>query len=132
MPRREWSSTPASAPSGAGRPVPRIRPRTGNRPTDLRPQSSDGQNAKTLVKYDDLRIVLMVLKAQARVTDHKADGRISIQTLRGHIRMRARGRTFDPPAGSLLSLDRGLTHDVEALEDSALLLTVAWRGRDGS
>lgn len=74
----------------------------------------------------------MVLKAQARVTDHKADGRISIQTLRGHIRMRARGRTFDPPAGSLLSLDRGLTHDVEALEDSALLLTVAWRGRDGS
>jgi hypothetical protein len=38
------------------------------------PQSSDGQNAKTLVKYDDLRIVLMVLKAQARVPDHKADG----------------------------------------------------------
>ena len=34
-------------------------------------QSSDGQNTKTLVKYDDLRIA-----------DHKADGRISIQTLR--------------------------------------------------
>jgi quercetin dioxygenase-like cupin family protein len=96
------------------------------------PQSSDGQNAKTLVKYDDLRIVLMVLKAQARVPDHKADGRISIHTVRGHIRMRALGRTFDLPAGSLLSLDRGLTHDVEALEDSALLLTVAWRGRDGN
>ena len=96
------------------------------------PEWNSGQNAKTLVKYDDLRIVLMVLKAQARVPDHKADGRISIQTLRGHIRMRALGRTFDLPAGSLLSLDRGLTHDVEALEDSALLLTVAWRGRDGS
>jgi hypothetical protein len=44
--------------------------------------------------------------------------------------MRALGRTFDLPAGSLLALDRGLPHDVEALEDSAFLLTIAWPGRE--
>jgi quercetin dioxygenase-like cupin family protein len=57
---------------------------------------------------------------------HQTQGRISIQTIRGHIEIRAAGRTFDLPVGSLLALDRGLPHDVEALEDSVLLLTIAW------
>jgi len=32
----------------------------------------------------------------------------------------------------LLALDRGIAHDVEAFEDSALLLTIAWPGRSVS
>jgi quercetin dioxygenase-like cupin family protein len=90
---------------------------------------ASGQNAKTLVKYDDFRIVLTALRAQTRIPGHRNEGRISVQTVRGHIRIRALGRTFDLPAGSLLALDRGLPHDVEALEDSAFLLTIAWPGR---
>jgi quercetin dioxygenase-like cupin family protein len=96
------------------------------------PQPIGGQNAKTLVKYDDLRIVLIALRADARIPGHQAEGRISVHTIRGHIRIRAIQRTFDLPAGSLLALDRGLPHDVEALEDSALLLTIAWPGRNVS
>ena len=38
------------------------------------------------------------------------------------------GRTFDLPAGTLLTLDQNLPHDVEALEESAFLLTIAWPG----
>jgi len=83
------------------------------------------------VKYDDFRIVLIALRANARMPDHRAEGRISVHTLRGHIRLRALQRTFDLPAGSLLALDRDLAHDVEALEDSVLLLTIAWPGRNG-
>ncbi len=30
------------------------------------------------------------------------------------------------PAGQLLVLDRSVPHDVDALEDSAFLLTIAW------
>ena len=93
------------------------------------PGWATGQNAKTLVKYDDFRVVLTALRARARMADHRTEGRISIQTVRGHIQVRAEGRTFDLPAGSLLALDRGLPHDVEALEDSALLLTIAWPER---
>lgn len=96
------------------------------------PQPTSGQNAKTLVKYDDFRIVLIALKAHTRIPEHQAEGRISVQTVRGHIRLRALQRTFDLPAGSLLALDQGLAHDVEALEDSALLLTIAWPGREGN
>jgi quercetin dioxygenase-like cupin family protein len=90
---------------------------------------ASGQNAKTLVKHDDFRIVLIALTAHARIPEHRAEGRISVQTVRGHIRMRALGRTFDLPAGSLLILDRDAPHDVQALEDSAVLLTIAWPGK---
>ena len=95
-------------------------------------QPTSGENAKTLVKYDDFRIVLIALKAHTRIPGHRAEGRISVHTIRGHIRLRALERTFDLRAGSLLALDRGLAHDVEALEDSAFLLTIAWPGRDGN
>ena len=94
------------------------------------PDWSSGQNAKTLVKYNNLRVVLMALQASARLTEHQTKGRILIQIIAGHILAHAEGRTFDLPAGSLLALDQGLPHDVEALEDSAFLLTIAWPGEE--
>jgi quercetin dioxygenase-like cupin family protein len=87
---------------------------------------STGRNSKTLVKYADFRVVLMALKAGMRVEKHQAEGRISVQTIAGHINIRASGRTFDLPTGSRLALDRATVHDVEALEESAVLLTIAW------
>jgi quercetin dioxygenase-like cupin family protein len=89
------------------------------------PEWATGQNAKTLLKYDDFRVVLMALRAHARIPTHQTEGRISLQMIRGHIQVRAAGRTFDLAASSLLALDRGLPHDVQALEESVLLLTIA-------
>ena len=87
---------------------------------------STGQNARTLIKYDDFRVVLTALQAHIRVPEHKTEGRISVQVLSGHIRLRASGRTFSLRPGGLLALDHGVLHDVEALEESAFLLTIAW------
>lgn len=91
----------------------------------------NGQNARTLLKYDDLRVVLTTLKEGQRIPEHKTDGRITIQVLSGHLRLRASGRTFSLRAGSLLALDKVVPHDVEAVEESALLLTIAWPGKQG-
>lgn len=85
-----------------------------------------GHNSKTLVKYDTMRIVLIVLRAGTRIPEHQAEGAVSIQAIEGHIRLRAADRTFDLPAGGLLTLGRGIRHDVEAVEDSAFLLSIAW------
>ena len=85
-----------------------------------------GHNARTLVKYDDLRVVLIALRANARMPEHKTEGRISVHLLSGHIQVKAAGRTFSLRPGGLLALDQGLPHDVEAMEESALLLTIAW------
>ena len=90
------------------------------------PEWKAGHNARTLVKHDDFRIVLIAVQAQAHVPEHQTAGRISIQTVSGRIQVRAQGRTFAMPAGSLLALDQGLPHEIEALEESAFLLTIAW------
>lgn len=85
-----------------------------------------GHNSKTLVKQPDLRIVLMALKKGGRLEKHRADARISIHTLSGHARLRLPEETVDLPAGHLLALDRALEHDLEAIEESAILLTICW------
>lgn len=94
------------------------------------PGWESGQNARTLVKYDDFRVVLTALKTGARLPEHHTEGRISIHVVAGRIQVRAQERTFNLPTGTLLTLDQGLPHDVEALEESAFLLTIAWPGRD--
>lgn len=85
-----------------------------------------GRDSKTLVKHPDFRVVLTVLKSGARLHEHRAAGRISVHTIAGHIRMHVDSKTFDLPAGHLLALEREIAHDVEALEDSSFLLTIAW------
>jgi len=88
------------------------------------PAWQNGRNAKTMVKYPDFTIVLMLMKAKTRIEEHHADGRISVQTIAGHIRMHVAGKDFDLPVGHLLALDYEVRHNVEALEDSAFLLTI--------
>lgn len=85
-----------------------------------------GRNSKTLVKQPDFRIVLITLEKGGRVEEHKADARISIHTLSGHVKLQMPDEIVDLPAGHLLALDRALKHDLEALEESAVLLTISW------
>ncbi len=87
-----------------------------------------GRNAKTVVKFGDFRIVLIMMRRNSRLPGHHADGRVSVHALAGHVRLQLAERTFDLAAGQILVLDRGVRHDVEALEDSAFLLTIAWPG----
>src|ERR1017187_2013511 len=85
-----------------------------------------GRSSKTLVKYPDLRIVLIAMKANTRMHEHTAAGRISVHTLSGHIRLHLPERVVDLPVRHLLALDQCVSHDVEASEDSAFLLTLSW------
>lgn len=92
------------------------------------PWLQHGRNAVTLVKYDDFRIVFMVMKPATRLQEHHASGRISVQTLSGRVRLHLKERTIDLPAGYLIALEREVAHDVEAVEESTVLLTIAWPG----
>lgn len=85
-----------------------------------------GRDSKTLVKNQDFRIVLIVMKADALLHEHKTSGRITVQVLSGHIQMHVQDKVFDLPTGHLLALDRAVPHDVKAQKDSAFLLTLAW------
>ena len=94
---------------------------------DLRnsPEWSGGIARKVLIRYPDFQITLRRMKANTRIPDHHNPGRICVQTIFGHIRMHAEDKLFDLPQGKILVLDRAVIHDVEALQESAFLLTVA-------
>jgi|ERR1051326_1458842 quercetin dioxygenase-like cupin family protein len=86
----------------------------------------DGRISKTLVKHSDFRIVLMFMKAGTLMQEHKTDARISIHALSGRLLIKLDEQTVELPAGNLLVLEKGLSHDVNAVEESAFLLSISW------
>jgi quercetin dioxygenase-like cupin family protein len=86
-----------------------------------------GRSSETIVKYEEFRIVLVRMKPGSYMSHHRAEGPISIQLLQGKVRVHLpEDRIEDLQQGDLLTLERCLEHDVEALEESAFLLTIAW------
>ncbi len=94
-------------------------------------QWETGIARKVLLRYPDFQITLRRMKANTRIPHHHNPGRICVQTIFGHIRMHADDKLFDLPQGKMLVLDRAVTHDVEAVEESAFLLTVAYPENPG-
>ena len=58
--------------------------------------------------------------------EHQADARISIQALSGRLLVQLTEQSVELSVGHLLVLERSLSHDVKALEESAFLLTISW------
>lgn len=86
----------------------------------------DGRISKTLAKYSDFRIVLVLMRAETLMQEHKANARISIHTLRGRLLIQLPDTPVELSAGHLLVLEKSLPHDVKAIEDSAFLLSISW------
>ena len=84
-----------------------------------------GHNARTIVKHPDFRIVLIAMKTGTRIPKHNADREISVQVLQGHLRLHIARRAVDLTVGQLIALDQGLPHDIEAMKESAFLLSIS-------
>ena len=91
-------------------------------------QRGIGRSSKTLAKYPDFHIVLVLMKAHTRMNEHHVDARISVHALEGRIRIQMPDEFVEVSAGELVALDYAIPHDVEALEESAFLLTISWPG----
>jgi quercetin dioxygenase-like cupin family protein len=88
-----------------------------------------GQSAKTLVKHEHFRVVLIALKAGRRCQEHRAEESVSAQALSGDVQVHlASEEVVDLKTGHLLALAPALAHHFEAVSDSILLLTLAWTG----
>ncbi len=70
-----------------------------------------------------LRQTLIALVGGRRLGEHESPGEATLQVLRGSVRLHAGPETWDGAEGDLLvvPLDR---HDLEALTDAVVLLTV--------
>jgi quercetin dioxygenase-like cupin family protein len=88
---------------------------------------TSGRSSKTLAKYADFRVLLVSMKANTRMNQHRAEGRVSIQCFAGQLRIHLPdSRKAEVAVGDVLVLDCGIPHDVEALTESAFLLTICW------
>jgi quercetin dioxygenase-like cupin family protein len=83
------------------------------------------RNAITLVKTPALRVVLLAVKEGARLQEHRAEGSVTIQVISGSVRADAGGRRVELAPGEVLVLEPGLEHALEAVRESAVLLTIA-------
>jgi len=91
------------------------------------PQYRDsGHAARTLFKCPALRIVLIVLRRDAELKQHKTNQPVSIQTLMGRIGVTLPDGSIVQDIGALIVIEPGVAHDVRALTDSAFLLSMPW------
>jgi len=88
-------------------------------------ESKTGRAGKTLVKEGPLRITLVALKKGTTLPSHHVDCPISIQAIRGCLRLTTEKGDLEVSVGSLIALSPGVVHTAKAHEDCAILLTFA-------
>lgn len=85
-----------------------------------------GHNSRTLIKHDTLRVVLVALKAGAVLNEHEGQYALAFQPLSGHLRLHVRKAVIELHAQQLVSVDRELRYNIEAVEDSEFLIWLGW------
>lgn len=87
--------------------------------------SKEGRAGKTLVKQGALRITLVALKKGTVLRQHRVPGPVSIQTIRGCLRIITDKGDVDIPPGGLVALDAGVVHTAKAHNDCTIMVTVS-------
>lgn len=83
------------------------------------------RNAMTLLKDQGLRVVLVAMHAGKAISSHQAESPMSVQVVAGRLKFNTDSESVTLKKGQVLALQAGIRHDVEALEESAFLLTLA-------
>ncbi len=89
-------------------------------------ESAAGRRAETLVKSDQIRVVLVTMQAGARLNSHCAPGPITVHALSGSFDVRAGSEPARVGPGQLVTIEPRVRHDVAAVEAGAFLLTIGW------
>jgi quercetin dioxygenase-like cupin family protein len=87
---------------------------------------SSGRSATTVYGGHEqvLRQTLVALRAGTSLTEHDSPGEATLFVLRGRVRLHAGADTWEARTGDLLLIPPA-RHSLEAVENSAILFTVA-------
>ena len=85
-----------------------------------------GRAASTVIGGHEkvLRQTVIAMVGGASLAEHESPGEASVHVLAGRVRLKAGRDSWDGRRGDLLMVPAA-SHSLEALEDSAVLLTVA-------
>ena len=87
--------------------------------------ASHDRFAISLAKHRDVTVNVMLLRKGAHLHQHQARGSVTVQVLSGSVRFTAHGQEKILSAGMLAVVDKEISHSVQAIDESALLLTAA-------
>jgi quercetin dioxygenase-like cupin family protein len=88
------------------------------------------RNATTLLEGHGLRVVLIAMHSGTLIKQHQTINPISLQVIEGRIKFNTHTNSVTLTKGQLLTLHPEIPHDLEALEESAFLLTLATHQSD--
>jgi quercetin dioxygenase-like cupin family protein len=86
--------------------------------------ADNDRHGSSLVKGDGINVALMMLKKGAKLQEHHTRAPITVQVIEGKINFVAKRKSQIAAAGTIVALDRAIEHSVEAVEESAIVLTV--------
>jgi len=87
-------------------------------------RSASHKHSLVLAKNEHVRVVLAVISRGEVLQEHETQGQITVSVVRGAIQFNALGQRVSLTEGGLLTLQPGIRHSVEAIEDSSLVITV--------
>lgn len=82
------------------------------------------RNAITLLKSDNMRLVLIALRAGAEIDFRQSDNLISLQLLKGKLEFIAENYKVVLEQGQLLTLHENIPHSLTAVNETIFLLTI--------
>jgi quercetin dioxygenase-like cupin family protein len=82
------------------------------------------RNAITLLKSDNMRLVLIALRAGEEIDFRQSDNLISLQLLEGNSEFRAVNKTVELKQGNLITLHENMEHSLIAISETIFLLTI--------
>jgi len=97
----------------------------------LREEPGSGQHGHrqmALFRHGPETVALYSFEAGSTLPAHVVEGPVLIQALSGQLRVQTDSTSYDLAAGQLLRLSPNVTHSVEAIEASDMLLVVCIEG----
>lgn len=89
--------------------------------------AESGRNALSLVRGDEMTVVLTVIKSGTALHEHRAPGPATVIPLSGNIRMLGGHEKMPLEPGSAVSFTPDVLHAVKAVEESAFLIVIGGR-----
>lgn len=89
-----------------------------------------GRLGRTLAKQGRFRQTLTVLSAGTSAETHHSDSPMSLHVLEGSLRVRLGDGERELGAGEMVFTGPGDAHDIRAVADAAVLITVSAEGDD--